>query len=424
MKKKTTYILIGLIAVSVTLLMLTDNRSKSKKFDERVTLKKEDKLPYGAFIAFRNLKHLFPNATISVSKKMPGYWDTLSMYTSGQALIILARDFYADEYEMKTLIRFIENGNDVFISSRTISSQTERIIRNITSAIALSPYFIDGNGRKVRDTLALQLDTSIFNAQETYSYKGTKFSSWFYQMDSATTRVLGHDPTDHPNFIHLKAGKGNLYVHLAPLAFSNYFLLQGDNLAYYESVLSVIPRDTRRVVWDEYFLEKKKSDLDPYNDRYGDRGEEGDSRGFLSELFRYEELKWALIVAIGTLLLFTLLEMRRRQRYIPELAKPKNDSLDFVKTIGRLYFDKGDHRNLAKKMAAYFLEHVRNTYKLPTGTMDDAFVEKLKFKSGGDEEQLKHIVGFISYLDGIGKVSDKQLVDFHKRLESFYQNTK
>ena len=33
-------------------------------------------------------------------------------------------------------------------------------------------------------------------------------------------------------------------------------------------------------------------------------------------------------------------------------------------------------------MAAYFLEHVRNRYKLATGTLDDDFIKNLQYKSG------------------------------------------
>ena len=80
-------------------------------------------------------------------------------------------------------------------------------------------------------------------------------------------------------------------------------------------------------------------------------------------------MKWAaLLTAIFALLLYVVLEMRRKQRTIPVMTKPKNDSLEFVKTIGRLYHDKGDHKNLCRKMSAYFLEHVRNRYKLPPVT--------------------------------------------------------
>jgi hypothetical protein len=414
LKRIYFYIILVLIATAIGFLLFTGDRSKKKKLDDRVTLRKEDKIPYGTFVAYENLKHIFPAASVSSNKKSPGAWDSLSNYFSNQALIIISPNFYADEYEMKTLIRFMENGNDVFISSRNISSEAESIIGNKSSLI---PSSLEAGRGTLSDSLSLQLFTPPFTEKRLFSYKGDKYDSWFYEVDTTKTDILGTDETKRPDFIHLKAGKGNLYIHLAPLAFSNYFLLQGDNMAYYENVLSVISPATRKIVWDEYYLDKKY----PYSGLYDNEDSNDKSRGFLTELFGYEELKWGLLTAIFAILLYVLLEMRRRQRFIPVIAKPRNDSLDFVKTIGRLYYDKGDHRNLCRKMAAYFLEHVRNKYKLPTGNLDDEFVRKLQFKTGIEETEIREIVSFISYLDKGGSVNNKQLTAFHKRLESFYQ---
>ena len=128
-----------------------------------------------------------------------------------------------------------------------------------------------------------------------------------------------------------------------------------------------------------------------------------------------------MFTAVIALLVYVLLEMRRKQRYIPFMATPKNDSLDFVKTVGRLYYDKGDHKDLCRKMAAYFLEHVRNRYKLSTVVLDDAFVKNLQFKTGAEEFELRGIISFIKYLDDVPAVNQNMLINFHKQLESFYK---
>jgi hypothetical protein len=131
--------------------------------------------------------------------------------------------------------------------------------------------------------------------------------------------------------------------------------------------------------------------------------------------------KWAFWLFILLLLLFVLMEMRRKQRYIPFVKPPKNDSLDFVKTIGRLYYDKGDHKNLCRKMAAYFLEHVRAVYKIPTNLLDDKFIRTLQYKSDATEFEIRSIVSFIKFMDDGGMVGKGQLISFHQELESFYK---
>ena len=75
-------------------------------------------------------------------------------------------------------------------------------------------------------------------------------------------------------------------------------------------------------------------------------------------------------------------------------------------------------------MSAYFLEHVRNKFKVATNILDDEFVSNLQNKSGVPESHIREIVTFIQYAEDAGAITDKELSDFHKGLESFYSNTK
>jgi hypothetical protein len=129
----------------------------------------------------------------------------------------------------------------------------------------------------------------------------------------------------------------------------------------------------------------------------------------------------ALLLLIILLGLYILQEMRRKQRIIPAVGKPRNDSLEFVKTIGRLYYEKRDNKNLAQKMAAYFLEHVRNRYKLSTASPGEDFIISLQRKTGQPEDNIRKIVSFINGLDKEETISNEQLAGFHTRLEEFYK---
>ncbi|MES1214838.1 MAG: hypothetical protein ABUT20_04905 [Bacteroidota bacterium] len=407
MKKYLPYFLGAFLLVAIIILFVTGNNKTDRRLDERITLRKTDKIPYGTAVAYKSLKHLFPEATVYPERREPGYWDSISNSETKQALIIITGRFSAEETEMKQLINFAESGNDVFISAMYISAAADRILGCISSSYDLSLFSDNG----IEDSMLLTLKAPPFEKNTPYSYPGKRFATYFDTVDSTTTDILGIGKEGHPNFIHLRTGKGNFYVQLEPLAFTNYFLLHKNNIGYYENALSVISKDVRKVVWDEYYLYKRYSN------------ENNRNKGILSVLFRYPSLKAALLTAIFGLLLFLLLEMRRKQRYIPVLAKPKNDSLDFVRTIGRLYFDKGDHKNLSSKMAAYFLEHVRNKYKLPTGNLDDVFIKNLQFKTGLEESELRRIVSFIKHIDEAPGISQNQLTDFHKQLESFYKKT-
>ena len=49
-------------------------------------------------------------------------------------------------------------------------------------------------------------------------------------------------------------------------------------------------------------------------------------------------------------------------------------------------------------MSAYFLEHVRNRYKLPTAELDDDFIQNLQFKTGMNESEIQeHCIFYQGY---------------------------
>lgn len=411
MRKYLPY-LFGVLILSGAIVLFATGKSKAKrKINETITLKKQDKIPYGTYVAFNNLQYLFPDASIYTSREEPGFWDSLSNYDAGQAYIAIADDFTADEDEMRRLLKFASNGNDVFISARTVSYAVTEALH--CSVMDLNdPVFTEEDGVVVMkdDSLKLTLHQPFFQQEERFMYPGRSFSSSFTKINTPYVNELGSGNAGVTNFIHIKTGKGNFYLHLAPLAFSNYFLLHKNNIRYFEKVMSAINGDATKVVWDEYYMNK------------GERKErDGKKKGWMSVLFRYPEFKAALLTAMLVLLLYVLLEMRRKQRFIPVVTRPRNDSLEFVKTIGRLYHDKGDHKNLSRKMAAYFQEYVRTKYKMTTGNMDEEFITTLQYKSGVADYEIRGIVSYIKYLDDAPGISAVQVSEFYKQLETFYQ---
>ncbi len=411
MKKSLPYILVAIIIIAIGVMVFGGNVGDSlRHFNKNITLKRKDKIPYGTYVAYNTLRHIFPGATISTDRNEPGYWDSLRTGNENQALVIVTQRFNPDDAEMKKLIRFVEAGNDVFVSTMRLSFAAEKYLKCDSYFPAYRNYI-----REPDDSLTISVTDVQTKKQHSYTYPGFEEAYWFHGIDTLTTTVLGYNEQGRANFIRLSAGRGKMFVHLAPLAFSNYFILHKQNIGYYERAMSFISPATRTVVWDEYFIQKKTEE------------EQSQKKNYLSVLLNMKNaagqrsFRTAMVVALLSLLVFTLLGMRRRQRAIPVMRKPANDSLDFVKTIGRLYHDRGDHHNLARKMAAYFLEHVRSRYKLSTAVLDDTFVKGLSYKTGIDESQLRGIVGFIARLNQVGTVSDYELAGFHRQLEEFYK---
>ena len=259
------------------------------------------------------------------------------------------------------------------------------------------------------DSLRVSLQSPVFSDNRQYVYPGKRHESYFNHLDTARTIVLGRNQNGAPNFIQMNKGNGKVIFHLAPLAFSNYFILHKDNHKYFEQSISLVSPEVEKILWNEYFLIKPR--------------EREDEPSWLRVLLQHREFKWGLFTALAALFFYVLLNMRRRQRMIPTITRPKNESLEFVKTMGRLYYQRRDHLNLARKMGAHFRDHVRARYNLVTVDMEENFIISLQKKSGYPEPDLKQIVEFITFLDKAPAISERQLIEFQKKLESFYEKT-
>ncbi|MGZ8537631.1 MAG: hypothetical protein ACXWV9_05165 [Flavisolibacter sp.] len=394
--------------IACFLILSACRKVQDKQFIERITLKKKDKIPYGTSAARQLLPSLFPGTSFYNDDSEPGNWESLNTSSSNQAILIMAIDFNADDEELRRLNYFAGNGNYVYIIAKSFSDEAAKFFNFSYSGNSFEIY-----SNQLADSLFLKFEQPAFYNTQNYTYPGKKFASKFTSINSNFTAVLGRDKDNNPNFIEYKTGTGRIFIHSSPLAFSNYFVLHKKNAEYFEHALSIIPRGIESFVWNEYYLSGAAANK---------RNKEEETAWY-RVLFRYPAFKFGLLTGLFMLILYALLSSRRKQRKIPFHSKPQNDSLDFVKTLGRLYHDRRDHQNLAKKMTLYFLEHVRSTFKLPTHTLDENFIRALQYKSGFPQEELSEIFSFINYIKQDGQVNEYQLSKYHKQLETFYQTT-
>lgn len=373
-------------------------------FNQRVTLLHKDKNPYGTAAAWELLPGLFPNAQIYSDDGQPGTWNSADLTSYNQAVILFCKNFDADDEELSALIGFARQGNYIFIVSANFSANTKQNLRFTTRNLGW-------HESAAADSFAMRLTAPVYHDTATYVYPGSTWQNSFLVEEPGTTLTMGENSADEANFLRYYTGNGAIFVHSSPLAFSNYFVLHKNNARYLESVLSVIPASVDKVIWNEYYLSARSK-----------KDQSEDQRGWFAALMKYRAFRWGLLTGMVLLALYLLLNGRRRQRMIPPHVRPSNDSLDFVKTLGRLYHDQRDHRNLARKMGVYFLEHVRTTYLLPTHRLDEEFVSALQAKSGYNRNELEQIVSFIRDLETTS-VTEMHLAAFHKQLELFYKNT-
>jgi hypothetical protein len=377
----------------------------SKRLNRRVTLWRKDKIPYGTYYTFENLQYIFPKANIRINKNSPAdffygkslFSDEDHEYRNGRKLyIIISPSVIPDDREINALMNFVANGNILFISSFHIG---DSLISNL--GLKLNNKFT-----LHQDSLELSVYSPYSYDSLTFRYPGFNYDDAVGNMDTTYTTILGRDKHGDADFVKFGyKGGGAIYVHFAPLALSNFFLLHKDNKAYYDNVFSYITPSAKEVIWDDYFRYPSKSHFSA-----------------LQYIFSNESLRWAFWL---TLLLFGIvyvIESKRRQKMIPSKMPIANTTLDFVKTIGRLYYQRRDNGNLAAKMGQHFLEHVRNRYNLSTSLLDEQFVDRLAYKSGYSKAELREIVDNIAIFQDYVYVSDDSLMDFNNKIEAFYKH--
>lgn len=383
-------------------LVFSCNVGKKKRMNTRITLKRTDKIPYGTYIAYENLTHIFPAADVEVNRVSPSSYRAFSamqeyaIYNgtdSGKTLYFIVSPYFSpNTREFNALMQFIGRGHHVFISAQYWGSIFQDSMK------------IDVAPTGSTDSLWAAVINPVNYDSLMYVYPGYGRSGYMRKYDTNYANILGRNEEGQVNFIqHTYKSGGSMYIHTSPLAFSNFFLLHRSNNSYYDNVLSYLPKSISHIQWDDYF-------------RYG--------RQFstFQVIMENPGLRAAFWIVLLIFALIFLFDSKRKQRIIPKRPPLRNASLDFVKTVGRLYYQYRDNRNLALKMTAHLMDHIRTRYNLSSFTMDERFVFTLADKSGYDAAALQKLIYQAKMIQDSPRISDEELMEFNKLTEAFYKH--
>jgi hypothetical protein len=116
--------------------------------------------------------------------------------------------------------------------------------------------------------------------------------------------------------------------------------------------------------------------------------------------------------------------VKRRQRVVPVIKPLKNTTVEFVQTIGNLYYQEGDTHTIIEKKIIYFLDRVRHKYYLDTGKLDNVFAEKLQSKSGKERQLIDDILAFIQMFQRAKQGTSADLMKLNDLIDRFWENNK
>ncbi|MBU9936616.1 MAG: hypothetical protein KTQ13_08200, partial [Ferruginibacter sp.] len=226
MKNSYTYLF---LAAAVLLLAACRSDKGPKLPALKESFSKKDKNPFGASIAYRQVKSLYASNSIrDVRQPFSKTWKEIS--DSGSLYICITGSLFVNEEEADAMLQYVDAGNDLFISAAYIDDVLQQKI-NCTTKV---------NFNQVFGAMAFtQTSTrSLVEPDSAYSYFYYPFNNYFVKIDSGRTRVVGVNDDLMPTSIVYFHGRGKLYLHCDPRAFSNYFLLKDSNFKYMQQSLA------------------------------------------------------------------------------------------------------------------------------------------------------------------------------------------
>ncbi len=388
MKKYSKYITLLLILLLISILFLL---LSPKEINWSYSFSKDDKIPYGNFVTYKAVNEIFDEGVSPVDE--PIYNNVDIKLDSAMNYIFINDNFSPDKLDAQTLLEFIKKGNDVFISAGYFN-KTFCDTFNVKTSLKLIN----------QDSLKVNFYNPQLKRNQFYVYKKVPFDNYFTSFSDSNTVVLGMNNSNQPNFIKLNIGNGCLYINLVPLAFTNYNVLDTVNSNYIFKALSYLPAENY-TYWDEYYKAGRSMIRTP-----------------LVYILSTEPLTWAYYVSIFTIIIYIIFEGKRKQRIIPIIKPLTNTTLQFVETIGKLYYQKKDHKNIAMKKINYFIDQLRNNYYIKGKSFNEEEIKQISEKSKISLTKIKTVFDFINDIEMKTKISEDELKNLNSLIESFYNS--
>ncbi|MCF4101840.1 DUF4350 domain-containing protein [Gillisia sp. M10.2A] len=306
-----------------------------------------------------------------------------------------------DDSELEKLLNWVYEGNILFLSSGWYSE-------NILDTLKLETA-IKVPGKDFSSQPLLTLVNPKIAPSQPYKYEHESSLVYLKKIDTLKHTILGVSNLDNlstknegkVNFISTAFGKGKIYIHTMPEAFSNYFMLSNTNYTYAQSVVSYLDQD-KPLYWDAYYKTGKSFFTSP-----------------LHVLFSKRSLKWAYYFILIGVVLFIIFEGKRKQRAIPIVSPLKNQSYEYSKTISQLYLEQKDYKTLADKKIEHFYDYIRSKYRVDTSQSNQNLQEDFALKANKELDEISILLAKLGKYSEKNNITKKELEELHELILTF-----
>lgn len=436
------YVIIGVVVAAILGLFLWMGQRNKDKFKWDETYDEKSQQPYGTHIIHEILRGYLPAAKMEDLKKKVAE----SLPTEGAGIttanyIFVGDGFFTDTADLDKLMLFVHNGGRAFISTNAVPKYfLKRISYSVCDTLDGQNEEEELYGSSFHSFSSFYQDTATTNFKHTQLIENQPFSysflyknepmryAWSYldtldseyhasycRENATMIAPIGIVDSGKINFLKISYGSGAIFLHTTPLAFSNIELLDSTHVRYAEKALSHLQNGI--IYWDT----KSRVSRDVINNMNGNMKFNKESP--LKYILAQPSLRWAWFLFLGLIAAYMIFVAKRRQRIIPVLEEKTNTSLQFIQTIGGMYFRQNEQVSICDMKMKQFQTFVRERYKLLSRTMDDEFVKTLAMKSGISDSDVRGITLFekrIAHND----ITEDVMIEFHHQLNRFYKNCK
>lgn len=348
-----------MILGGVILLLSLIEMSKTEVIDWRITFDINSTSPFGLLIFNEQADDLFHHKIERV-KLMP--YEYFSENTIDEKLnILLINPIITDEGWDKVLERASQGDHVFFMGDYLPQAVQESLEIKLRRNYDNPEYFVFTELQFEYDTLHIHSLTRNRTISE---------------INPETTRILGFEENNYnnrnTNFVEVSRGQGKVFVHTEPMSITNYHLLEKADFKYVENIFSYLP--DQKTIWFQNNVAEEISTTP------------------LRFILKEKPLRYAWYLALFSMVLFIIFHAKRQQRIIPIVEPLTNTSAEFVRTIGNLYLQEGNYKDMAQKKATYFLARLRNELLIDTSNLDETFQHRLEQKTTANPEIIKRLM--------------------------------
>lgn len=402
-----TYLLVFAVLIAV---MIVIDQTRQKPLDWSPSYYLDEKKPLDLYVLNQEIDRLFDDSVVRYSKSPFEYFQHQdSLDTPKETYLFIRESVYIDKVSTNKILNAVKQGSMLFIASDGFDPYLTDTLQAICEYVSYSLPVLFNSHIGDRPGMKLKFSREEWDDDE-YIYSPVFGQYAFVHADTTFSTALGYmtlpNESEYISFMEFRFGEGKILLHNQPVAFSNYSLMSGEALQEYaERVLSYLP--DQPVVW---FVASQQ-----HNERL--------QRSQLSVIFKYPALRMTWLIFVYGLIGFIFFTAKRKQRVVPVIKPVKNTTVEFVQTIGNLYFQEGNTSDIARKKIIYFLDRVRRTYNMDTQLPEDKLIQRLCLKSGKEEELIKEIFSLIEKVNHQPQCSKQQLIQLSTLMDRFWERS-